>query len=143
MDFITGGQRKTPSLKPFRSTPKGRKFWQSIALTCLMCVLFGMASPAWAAGAIAPSTPDLTQGEQIFSLECAGCHLRGGNIIRRGKNLKQKTLKRNKLDSVAAIADLVRNGKNNMSAYGDRLSEAEILNVSAYVLDRAAANWRN
>ena len=86
---------------------------------------------------------DLAEGAKIFQAECAGCHPNGGNIIRRGKNLKLRALHRNKLDSIESISSLVTNGKNNMSAYGDRLSLTEIENVSAYVLERAENNWRN
>ncbi|MBD1936871.1 c-type cytochrome [Microcoleus sp. FACHB-68] len=85
---------------------------------------------------------DIANGEQIFSVQCAGCHINGGNIIRRGKNLKQKALKRNGMDSIEAISSIVANGKNNMSAYKDRLSEQQIEDVSAYVLDQAEKDWR-
>lgn len=84
---------------------------------------------------------NLQQGSQIFSVECAGCHANGGNIIRRGKNLKQRTLKRNKLDSLATLSDFVANGKRNMPAYKDRLTPEEIEQVSAYVLEQAAKGW--
>ncbi len=36
--------------------------------------------------------------------------------IRRGKTLKQKALKKYDMDSEDAIANIVANGKNNMSA---------------------------
>ena len=78
---------------------------------------------------------------KIFQANCAGCHPNGGNIIRRGKNLKLRVLRRNKLDSQAAIVTLVTNGKNNMPAYQDRLTEEEISVVSAYVLERANQGW--
>lgn len=84
---------------------------------------------------------DLDNGAQIFSFNCAGCHVNGSNIIRRGKNLKQAALKKNKVDSLEAISSLVANGKNNMSAYKDRLTSQEIQNVAAYVLDQAAKDW--
>ena len=86
---------------------------------------------------------NLDNGAAIFKANCAGCHPKGGNIIRRGKTLKEKALKRNHLDSIDAIAYLVTNGKNNMSAYEDRLSKQEIEAVSRYVLEQAAKNWRN
>lgn len=86
---------------------------------------------------------DATPGVQLFQVHCAGCHPNGGNIIRRGKNLKQRALHRDKMDSIAAIAELVANGKNNMSAFRDRLSPKEIEVVSAYVLEQAAAGWRS
>lgn len=86
---------------------------------------------------------DTANGAKIFQAQCAGCHPNGGNIIRRGKNLKLRALHRNKVDSIEAITDLVTNGKNNMSAYRDRLTPTEIENVSAYVLERAKNNWRD
>jgi cytochrome c6 len=82
-----------------------------------------------------------TNAAKIFEVNCAGCHPNGGNIIRRGKNLKQKALQKNKLDSIDSIADLVTHGKNNMSAFGDRLSQDEIERVSAYVLEEAKKGW--
>jgi cytochrome c6 len=85
---------------------------------------------------------DTANGAKIFSVQCAGCHVNGGNIIRRGKTLKLKALKRNGVDSLEAIASLVANGKNNMSAYKDRLSEKQIEDVSAYVQEQAEKGWR-
>lgn len=85
---------------------------------------------------------DTANGAKIFNNQCAGCHINGGNIVRRGKTLKQKALKRNGVDNLEAITTLVANGKNNMSAYKDRLTTQEIEDVSAYVLEQAAKNWR-
>lgn len=85
---------------------------------------------------------DTTNGGKIFEVHCAGCHINGGNIIRRGKTLKQKALKKYGMDSEDAIASIVANGKNNMSAYKDRLSAQQIIDVSAYVLSQAETNWR-
>lgn len=82
-----------------------------------------------------------TNGAKIFETHCAGCHINGGNIIRRGKTLKQKALKKYGMDSLEAIANIVSNGKNNMSAYKDRLSEQQIQDVSTYVLEQAAKDW--
>lgn len=85
---------------------------------------------------------DTANGAKIFSVQCAGCHVNGSNIVRRGKTLKQKALKRNGVDSLEAIASLVANGKNNMSAFKDRLSEKQIEDVAAYVLEQAEKGWR-
>ncbi len=82
-------------------------------------------------------------GAAIFETNCAGCHPKGGNIIRRGKNLRKRALKRNHLDTIEAIASLVTNGKNNMPAYEERLSSQEIEAVSSYVIEQAAQKWRN
>jgi cytochrome c6 len=85
---------------------------------------------------------NIDNGAKIFSVNCAGCHPQGGNIIRRGKSLKQKALHRNKVDSLEAIAQMVTNGKNVMPAYQDRLSQQEIEDVAAYVLQQAEKNWQ-
>lgn len=88
------------------------------------------------------SAVDTNNGAQIFGVHCAGCHINGGNIIRRGKNLKKNALKKYGMDSLEAISAIVTNGKSNMSAYKDRLSSQEIADVAAYVLEQAETGWR-
>lgn len=78
----------------------------------------------------------------IFQANCAGCHVNGGNIVRRGKNLTMRALKRNNMDSIESISAIVANGKNNMSAYKDRLTEQQIQNVAEYVLEKAETGWQ-
>jgi cytochrome c6 len=85
---------------------------------------------------------ELQSGAEVFEVHCAGCHVNGGNIIRRGKNLKQKALEKNGYSTVEAIAQIVTNGKSNMSAYKDRLTPEQIQTVAAYVLEQAAAGWQ-
>ena len=91
---------------------------------------------------IADTATDLDRGAKIFKANCAGCHVKGGNIVRRGKNLKLKALHRHKVDTQDAIASLVTNGKGLMSAYGDKLTPQQIADVSAYVLQRAETSWK-
>ncbi len=85
---------------------------------------------------------DTVNGEQIFSVHCVGCHINGSNIIRRGKNLKKQALKKYGMDSIEAVTSIVTNGKNNMSAYKELLTEQQIREVSAYVLEQAEKGWR-
>ncbi len=85
---------------------------------------------------------DTVNGEQIFSVHCAGCHINGSNIIRRGKNLKKQALKKYGMDSIEAVISIVTNGKSNMSAYKDRLSEQQIQDVATYVIEQAQKGWR-
>lgn len=85
---------------------------------------------------------DIGAGTKIFEANCAGCHINGSNIVRRGKNLFKKALKRNGMDSIEAITEIVTNGKNNMPAYQDRLTAPEIREVATYVLQQAENNWR-
>ncbi|MGL5059551.1 MAG: c-type cytochrome [Microcoleus sp.] len=92
--------------------------------------------------ALADTATNQETAAEVFNVNCAGCHINGSNIIRRGKNLKLKALKKYKMDSIANISDLVTNGKGVMSAYKDRLSEQQIIDVSAYVLSQAANDWK-
>lgn len=85
---------------------------------------------------------NIENGAKVFEANCAGCHVKGKNIVRRGKNLKSKALHKYKVDNQDAIASLVTNGKGIMSAYGDKLSLQEIADVSAYILQRAEENWK-
>lgn len=85
---------------------------------------------------------EMNSGEMIFNNTCTGCHANGGNIVKGWKNLKLKTLMKNQLDSPGAIANLVRHGKNNMSAYQDKLTPTEIEAVANYVWEQANNNWQ-
>jgi cytochrome c6 len=105
-----------------------------LIIILLILLNLNLISPAFA--------EETVNGTQIFSVHCAGCHIKGSNIIRRGKNLKMKALKKNNMDSIDAIASIVTNGKNNMSAYKDRLTKQQIQDVAAYVLEQAEKNWR-
>ncbi|MGB5632768.1 MAG: c-type cytochrome [Waterburya sp.] len=91
---------------------------------------------------LADTVPNLNNGAKVFEANCAGCHAKGGNIVRRGKNLKLKALRKNKVDTQDMIASLVTNGKNNMSAYGEKLTAEQISDVSAYVLQKAEQGWK-
>jgi len=92
--------------------------------------------------ALADAIANPVTAAEVFSVNCAGCHINGGNIIRRGKNLKQKALKKYGMDSIANISNLVTNGKGIMPAYKSRLSEQQIIDVSAYVLSQAETDWK-
>jgi len=105
-----------------------------IAVLSLLLV-FGVSVPVRAV--------NLETGAAVFEVHCAGCHVNGGNIIRRGKTLKQPALEKYGYATVEAIAQIVANGKANMSAYKDQLTAEEIESVAAYVLDRAAAGWKS
>ena len=114
------------------------KYFVKRLLAIALLALLVLPTPALAANLPA----DLPSGAKVFEVHCAGCHINGGNIIRRGKNLKLKTLQKNHMDSIAAIAEIVTNGKNNMSAYRDRLTDPQIQEVSTYVLEQAQQNWK-
>jgi cytochrome c6 len=99
-------------------------------------LVLALATPTWADTLAASVQP-----EALFEVHCVGCHLNGGNVVRRGKTLKLKALQQNKVASVEAIATLIANGKNSMPAYRNKLSELEIKVLSKYVLVQAQKGW--
>ena len=109
-----------------------------IALKCIAvvlvvcCGLLSYSSPSFAADLAA---------DTLFETHCSGCHLNGGNIIRRGKNLKMKALEKNGFDSPEAIATIISQGKGNMSAYSDKLNPSEIKQLADYVWQQAQQDW--
>ena len=108
-----------------------------IATVVVFIALFAIETSVLAA-----PMENLDSGAAVFKANCAGCHVNGGNIVRRGKNLKLKALHRNKVDTHEAVVSLVTNGKGIMSAYGDKLTPEQIADVSAYVLQRAETGWK-
>ena len=85
--------------------------------------------------------PALADGGQLFEQNCAGCHVNGGNIIRRGKTLKLAALERQGLASEQAIATIAAEGLGQMSGYGAVLGEEGIQDVAAWVWQQALADW--
>jgi cytochrome c6 len=112
-----------------------------ILLSLVVIASLVLTPTALAAPSATSPVTSTTNGAQLFELNCAGCHINGGNIVRRGQTLKLKALQRNHVDNLDAIAALVAQGKGNMSAYGDRLSPAEIQAVSEFVLSQAQQGW--
>jgi cytochrome c6 len=85
--------------------------------------------------------PALADGAQLFEQHCAGCHVNGGNIIRRGKTLMLAALERQGLASAEAIAAIASQGVGQMSGYGSVLGADGSAQVGAWVWDQAQAGW--
>nr|YP_009393225.1 cytochrome c553 [Symphyocladiella dendroidea]ARW61787.1 cytochrome c553 [Symphyocladiella dendroidea] len=83
---------------------------------------------------------DLDAGAQIFSDNCAACHIGGNNSVNPTKTLKLEVLHEFSRDSFDAIKYQVSNGGGGMPAFGDKFSEEEICNVASFVLDTAKNN---
>ena len=80
-------------------------------------------------------------GEKLFRHNCAGCHVNGGNIIKRSKNLKISSLKRNGIDNSEAIAKIARQGIGIMSGYEDQLGKNGDHLVANWILEQAQKAW--
>tara|TARA_Y100001968_G_C19342936_1_gene710504 strand:- start:80 stop:457 length:378 start_codon:yes stop_codon:yes gene_type:complete len=84
---------------------------------------------------------DTRNGESLFKHHCAGCHVNGGNIIRRSKNLKISSLKRNGIDDPELIAKIAREGIGIMDGYGDLLVDNDDLILANWILEQAQKAW--
>ncbi len=81
------------------------------------------------------------EGEELFLKTCAGCHVNGGNIVRRNKTLRSKDLKRNGLDSPSEIAKVAREGIGMMSGYKDVLGEKGDQIVADWIWNQSQNAW--
>ena len=89
------------------------------------------------------SAATLAHGAQLFEAHCVGCHVGGGNIIRRGRTLKLQALQRNGLDSAAAIAQVAAQGRGQMSGYREALGgDGGAADVAAWVWQQALSGWQ-
>jgi cytochrome c6 len=105
----------------------------SILLIVVALFSFFLGSPAHAY--------DLDQGKQIFTGNCAQCHMRGLNVVVRDKTLQKEALEKYGMYSQEAIVSQAMKGKNAMPAFGRRLSQEQLENVAAYILDQAESGW--
>jgi cytochrome c6 len=107
----------------------------SVIALCLALVLG--ASPSFAA--------DADHGAQVFSANCAACHMGGGNVVNAERTLKKDALEAYLANYSAgheeAIQYQVTNGKNAMPAFGGKLSSADIADVASYVESMSQKGW--
>ncbi len=101
----------------------------------IFCIFFFISLPK----ALNAMEADL--GKNLFKTNCAGCHINGGNIIRRSKNLKISSLKRNGIDNPEAIAKIARQGIGIMDGYKNELGENGDQVVANWVWKQAQKAW--
>ena len=101
-------------------------------------------SPRPALGAdLTPAPLATTQpsGAVLFSQHCAGCHVNGGNVIRRGKTLRVAALRRAGLESAQDVARVASVGQGQMGGYGEVLGPGGAEAVGDWVWRQALADW--
>ena len=84
---------------------------------------------------------DADLGKNLFKNHCAGCHINGGNIIRRSKNLKISSLNRNGINDPEAIAKIARQGIGIMVGYKDQLEDNGDQIVANWIWKQAQKAW--
>lgn len=118
-----------------RSLPPHRRLLGWAASLLLLMSGWLMVAPQPALADPAPS------GARLFADHCAGCHVNGGNILRRSKTLKLAALKRQGIDSEAAIALIAANGIGQMDGYAAQLGPGGAEAVARWVWSQAQAGW--
>mmetsp|Transcript_1157 Transcript_1157/g.2513 ORF Transcript_1157/g.2513 Transcript_1157/m.2513 type:complete len:145 (-) Transcript_1157:190-624(-) len=93
------------------------------------------AAPAFAA--------DSGAGEKIFTANCAACHAGGKNSVVPDHTLEKDAIEKFLTGGFTekAVATQVTNGKGAMPAFGGRLSDDDIANVAAFVIESSEEGW--
>jgi cytochrome c6 len=91
--------------------------------------------------AVLASPAQLGEGGRLFANTCAGCHLNGGNIVRRDRTLKLKALQRRGIDGPETIARIAAEGIGRMDGYAKVLGPDGPEKVGAWVWKQALENW--
>jgi cytochrome c6 len=105
----------------------------AFVLVAVMTVLFSFNSPALAGDAAA--------GANIFSANCAACHMGGKNIVNPAKTLSKEDLAKYGKDSIEAITTQVINGAGAMPGFGSKFSAQELEDVATYILAQSEKGW--
>jgi cytochrome c6 len=119
------------------------------ALVVLLLVLglilpppaLGFPGAAAAFDLIDSEAASLETGSRLFEAHCAGCHVQGGNILRRSKTLKLAALQRNGAASPEVIATIAASGIGQMGGYGQALGDGGAEAVAAWVWQQAQDGW--
>jgi len=129
--------------KPELAQAPGKRFPRRllIGLAGLLLTLIAGVSPAAAAVATPADITTLQAGGQLFEAHCIGCHVNGGNVIRRGRTLKLAALERAGLADPVAIARIASGGIGQMSGYATVLGEEGATQVAEWVWLQARAGW--
>jgi len=110
-----------------------------------LCLSLLGGSPALALRPTDPVPANLENGSQVFSTQCAACHMGGGNVIRANRTLSKTDLQAHlaayRSDHLEAIEEQVEHGKNAMPAFASKLSEQDIADVAAFVEEQAERGW--
>jgi mono/diheme cytochrome c family protein len=97
----------------------------NLQCAAILCLAASIAAPAFAQGA----------GADTYKTKCVGCHGADGTASPIGKKLLAPSFKDPAVvkNTDAQLIALVKSGKNKMPEYADKLSDAQIKSVVAYI----------
>jgi mono/diheme cytochrome c family protein len=82
---------------------------------------------------------DAEAGAALFASTCSGCHGKDGARIKRHDLTSDKVRSK----TPAKLAAFILDGEDDMPAFGDRLSDAQVANLIAWIRRPAAAPSSN
>jgi cytochrome c6 len=85
---------------------------------------------------LVPAARAQGDAEATYKAKCAGCHgADGSGSTAAGKAMKVRDFHAPEVqkETDAELTDIIANGKNKMPKYADKLKEAEIKDLVAYV----------
>lgn len=126
--------------------PRSGGWLRRLLMTLALLLALALASwprPAWGeAGLDSVPATGPAAGAALFENHCAGCHVNGGNIIRRGKTLRLAALERNGITGPEAIATIAAAGVGQMGGYAEVLGEGGAEAIGTWVWQQAQAGWK-
>tara|TARA_Y100001968_G_C18876208_1_gene489549 strand:+ start:74 stop:451 length:378 start_codon:yes stop_codon:yes gene_type:complete len=108
---------------------------KKIFLISFFCIFFLISLPKQL------NAIDGDLGKNLFKNNCAGCHINGGNIIRRSKNLRISSLKHNGINEPGDIAKIARQGIGIMDGYKDQLGDKGDQIVADWIWEQSQKAW--
>lgn len=118
------------------------RFWGLVVLALLLGWLLFWPRPVLGEEFRSPSAPSsLVSGESLFAQHCAGCHVNGGNVIRRGKTLRLGALQRFGFAGAEDVARVAALGQGQMGGYANVLGLGGPEAVGEWVWQQALADW--
>jgi mono/diheme cytochrome c family protein len=92
-------------------------------ISVIVAIVFASSGAAFAA-----------DGAALWAQHCASCHGKDGSgNTTMGKKLAVKDYSKSQSFSDAEAANVIKNGKGKMKAYKDKLSDADVKALVAYV----------
>lgn len=112
-----------------------------VALSLAIALIWALFWPPAAWGLAEAVKGDAGEGARLFENHCVGCHLNGGNVVRRGRTLKREVLERNGISGPEDVARIAAAGIGRMSGYGAALGEGGSEAVGRWVWQQALTGW--
>ena len=85
---------------------------------------------------------NIRDGETIFRIVCAGCHVKGGSVVLKGyKSLKLSDLEKKGIADVNSIVEIANEGIGFMKGYKNKLKDGDDKVLAQWIIQNAEKGW--